>query len=217
MCMLLTVIQTFCIVALTTTSILLGLDVIQPVKYRKVILLLLAVFATGFISTTVVKDRKNDQHQKRLSMQIEKLRDSFFRIKAQQIMEGQIPICQIKSSWVPPHKKVEHLEIKLPEEWSKISGQFYIEGLVPDTGENVFIIFHSIASPDFLVQPEATICEDNIWRVRLDMDKVGGISVGSVFEIIALANPEVDLKEIDVLSGLPKAQWKSQIVEAIRK
>lgn len=216
---LLIAIQGICVVILTLLGLL-------PHTYdrtaRKLTTLgwsLLIVASAVFVSVTTGREIVTLRSNERLLQRTEEIRNILHGKTGDEIMEGQVPICQVISPFPPkpPWEKVERLEIRLPAEGSKVSGQFYVEGLVPDPESDVFVIFHSIASPDFQVQPKVTVCEDNIWRVRISMEKTVGIDVGSVFEIMAVANPTVELKEGDILAGWPEAQWRSQVVEVIRK
>lgn len=208
------IIQTLCIVALTLIGILLALRVI-PTTYKKFILVLVTVTCFGHILAGGMIAERNAEQQEELLQRIDKLLENI----GERIMEGQVLICQVISPFPPkpPGEKVEHLEIRLPAKGSEVSGQFYVEGLVPDPKADLFVIFHSIDSANYQVQPKVTVCEHNIWRVKISMEKTVGINVGSPFEIMAVANPKVKLREGDILSEWPEAQWKSQVIEVTRK
>lgn len=150
---------------------------------------------------------------------ISDIKDKLLQFVQQQIMEGQVPIDQIISPFPlgPPGEKIENLEIRFPRDGSEVSAQFYVEGVTPDTTGNLWVIIHPIATAIYQVQPKVTVWRDGTWRVKIPIDKTGGISAGKPFEIMAVVNPTVPLKEGDVLTGWPEAQWRSQVVEVIKK
>lgn len=188
-----------------------------------IVVLLLAIIRLYFQNTSLKHKIEILKLELRITRELtdilKETRHRYFDLLSNQVMEEEVPICQIISPLPPkpPGKKVERLEIRLPAQGLKVSAPFYVEGLLPDPGASLFVIFHSIASADYQIQPKVTVCEDNIWRVRISLKEMVGISVGSVFEIMAVANPKVELKEGDALSGWPEAQWRSQVIEVIRK
>jgi hypothetical protein len=146
-------------------------------------------------------------------------KDRLFGFLSQQVMEGQVPIDQIISPFPlkEPGTKVDHLEILLPKNDSEVSAQFYVEGVTPDPEVNLWVIIHPTAVATYQVQPKVEVWKDCTWRTKVFMEKTEGINIGEPFEIMTVANPKVKLKEGDILSGWPEAEWKSQIIKLTRK
>lgn len=81
----------------------------------------------------------------------------------------------------------------------------------------VWVVIHPMEASDYWVQPSLTVKNDGTWKVMIYVGRPGRIDVGKQFEVMAVANPKVNLKEGDVLSGWPEAEWKSEVIELIRK
>jgi hypothetical protein len=76
---------------------------------------------------------------------------------------------------------------------------------------------HPMAVADYWVQQQITVRGDGTWRVIIHIGRPGTIDVGKYFEIMAVANPKIKLKEGNILKEWPAAQAKSQVIEVIRK
>lgn len=109
------------------------------------------------------------------------------------------------------------LRIIEPPDGAKVPERPFVKGTVADPNAEVWVIVHPMDGSDYWVQPRPTVKEDGTWKVKIYIGRPGAVDVDKHFEIMAVANPGEDLNEGDVLNGWPKAQWKSQIVEVIRK
>ena len=109
------------------------------------------------------------------------------------------------------------LRITAPPDKSQVLERPFVEGRVADPNVRVWVIVHPMEVGDYWVQPSVTIKEDGAWKVKIYIGRPGNIDVGKQFEIMAVANPKVELKEGKVLKGWPEAQWKSQVIEVTRK
>ena len=146
-------------------------------------------------------------------------RDKLFQYMLSEIMEGDVPIDQILSPFplIPPGKRVDTLEIILPENGSKVSPQSYVEGVIPDYKAKLWVIVHPLTAPTYQVQPKGTVWEDGTWRVRISLRKIKGGHLGKSFEMMAVGDPKVPVKEDDIFSNWPEGQWKSKVIEVFRK
>ena len=109
------------------------------------------------------------------------------------------------------------LRIIAPLDKAEVPERPLVEGTVSDPNAKVWVIVHPMTVSDYWVQPSVAVKEDGTWKVMIYTGRPGSIDVGKQFEIMAVANPKVKLSDGDILSGWPEAQWKSQVIELIRK
>ncbi|MGD1046188.1 MAG: hypothetical protein ABR936_12845 [Bacteroidota bacterium] len=135
--------------------------------------------------------------------------------------ECQTLIRQIKE-W--REKKLKELEapkagirITEPSDQSQVLNQPEIKGTISDPSVKVWVVVHPTSVSDYYIQPSVTVRDDGTWKTMIYIGRPGSVDVGKHFEVVAFANAAIDLKEGDILSGWPKAQWKSQVIELIRK
>lgn len=110
-----------------------------------------------------------------------------------------------------------NLRITAPLDKAKVLERPYVEGTVADSNVKVWVIVHPMEVSDYWVQPSVTVKETGSWKVKIYIGRPGSIDVGKQFEIMAVANPKMSIKEGDVISGWPDAQAKSQVIEVTRK
>ena len=135
--------------------------------------------------------------------------------------ECQALLNQIKTWQEKQLKELETpkalLRITAPLDKTDVPNRPLVEGKVADPNAKVWIIVHPMEVSDYWVQPKISVKNDGTWRTIIYIGRPGEIDVGKMFELMAVADPKVKLKEGDVLSGWPDARWKSQIIEVIRK
>jgi hypothetical protein len=110
----------------------------------------------------------------------------------------------------------EFLRITAPPDKAQIIERPFVEGTVADSRAKVWVIVHPMAVSDYWVQPSVNVRENGTWKVQVYIGK-GPIGIGEQFEIMAVANPKVELEEGNVLGGWPEAQWRSQVIEVTRR
>lgn len=110
-----------------------------------------------------------------------------------------------------------HLRLIEPKHGDTVPERPYISGQVADSNAEVWVIVHPMEVSDYWVQPRTSVRADGSWKVSVYIGRPGSIDVGKRYEIRAIANPKQKLKEGDILSGWPEAQWKSEFIEVIRK
>jgi hypothetical protein len=110
-----------------------------------------------------------------------------------------------------------NLSIIEPKNGEEVVYRPYVSGKVADANAEVWVIAHPMDVSDYWVQPKVSVEGDGSWKVMIYIGRPGTIDVGKHFEIRAVANPKIRLKEGDVLVGWPEAQWKSQVIEVTRK
>jgi hypothetical protein len=80
-----------------------------------------------------------------------------------------------------------------------------------------WIVIHPMAVPDYWIQPQTDLDSDGSWKARVYVGQSDGLNNGEHFKILAVANPNTELMEGDILKAWPQAQWRSRIVEVIKK
>lgn len=126
----------------------------------------------------------------------------FFLMVAVSLAGAQQPKIQITS----PHDKAQVPERPL------------VEGTIAVPLAKVWVIARPVDGSAYWVQPRATVnIADLTWQAKIYIGRPGTLDVGKQFEIMAFANPRGTLKEGDVLSGWPEAQWKSEVIKVTRK
>ena len=109
------------------------------------------------------------------------------------------------------------LTIQSPSSGGFVLERPIIEGTVSTDVSNLSIIVHPVETSDYWVQPEVTVRQNGEWICKIYIGRPGKIDVGKQFEIRAVANPERQLSEGQIFGEWPEAQWKSEVIQVIRK
>jgi hypothetical protein len=110
------------------------------------------------------------------------------------------------------------LVITAPEDGSYVLWRATIEGKVVDSvNDKVWVVIHPTEGSQYWVQPRLSVKKDGAWRVRVHFGESGLRHTGLRFEVRAIANPKIELKEGDRFGFWPEALEKSQVIEVIRK
>lgn len=173
--------------------------------------ILLIVAFISLVSATIIKDQKNAAREKKLYWRIDELREKLFTALVPEVMESRKEISKIRAP-----KPTTKLQILIPKNNTEVPARTYVEGYVLDPKAKVWLIIHPMETSAYWVQPSITVRKDGNWKVAAYLGRSGSIDVGKQFEIMAVANPRVGLKEGDVLDGWPEAQWNSQVIEVVR-
>lgn len=209
---ILTIIQGVSVVVLTVIGLFdVTYDHVTK-KLRTFGWILLTVASIIFISTTVIKEIETNRREERLHQQTDEIREKLFSLLATRVMEGPKEVFP-----TPTPKPTEQIQIISPQNSSQVSARTYIEGWVSEPHAKVWLVIHPMEVSSYWVQPTITVRRGGNWKVMAYLGRSGNIDVGKQFEIMAVANPKVSLKEGDVLGGWPEAQWSSQVIEVTRK
>ena len=113
----------------------------------------------------------------------------------------------------------EQLKISItsPRNRASVSEKQVIKGKVTDPDAEVWVIIHPMVKnlDDRWVQPKVTVNESGDWKVRAYIGESG--DKGKRFEIMAIANPDDELEEGNILYNWPNAEAKSRIIKVRRK
>lgn len=110
-----------------------------------------------------------------------------------------------------------NVSITAPPDNTTVPERPFIEGKVTDSSATVWVIVHPMEVSDYWIQPSITVRKDGKWRLQVYIGRPGSIDVGKHFQIMAVANPKLRLKEGDILKEWPEAKAKSQVIGVIRK
>lgn len=91
-----------------------------------------------------------------------------------------------------------------------------VAGSVTDPSAHVWVIVHPESNDGYWVQPPVTVEENGSWSTRVYIGREGGLDVGAVFEIRAVAGSDLDFQEGQILSGWPQLKMASRIVRVHR-
>jgi hypothetical protein len=104
--------------------------------------------------------------------------------------------------------------IVAPTEGAKVSEWLIVQGTVDGPNANIWLIVHSVGTSEYWVQPRASV-QPGTWRARAHIGP--SVSQDQEFEILAVLNPEADLREGASLNGWPNAESKSQVIKVSRE
>lgn len=110
-----------------------------------------------------------------------------------------------------------NLEITSPADGSSVGQRPIIQGNVTDPTASVWVVVHPLEVSDYWVQPRVTVRDSGSWKVQIHIGRPGPVDVGKLFEVRAVADPDVDLREGKVLDHWPNAAAISDLVELTRK
>lgn len=152
----------------------------------------------------------NDKLRK-TTVELNEIKDEFFnklyseKINIQKITPQEILI-----------EKQENLSITNPLDGTKVNWRPAIEGKITNVNKNIYLIVHPLGENSYWVQPNVSISRDGNWKGIVYLGRAKK-DIAKEFEVIAVANPEVDLKIGDVFDNWPKSEWNSQIIKLIRE
>ena len=111
--------------------------------------------------------------------------------------------------------KKEDVTIVSPSRGEKVGPELIVSGTANKANE-VWVIVHPGETPDYWVQPAATV-KDGVWGVQISVGRPDAIDSGKHFEIMAIAGPHKQLAPAQVLKLWPSARSKSKIISITRK
>lgn len=108
--------------------------------------------------------------------------------------------------------------IDSPVDGARVPLRPCFEGMVSNPASQVWLVVHPLEVADFWVQPSASVREGGKWKVQGYIGRQG-LDEGKQFEIRAVANPKIPLRETqkDPLPAWPPAEASSPIVEVTRE
>jgi len=108
------------------------------------------------------------------------------------------------------------IAISSPCDRAQVAARDFVEGTVADSNAQVWVVIHPLEAGDFWVQPSVTVKDNGSWRVLVYFGEPD-LHVGKPYQVIAIANPRQGLNEGQLLNSWPEAQWRSDVVDVVRK
>lgn len=114
-----------------------------------------------------------------------------------------------------PEQPTGQINITFPNDNSSARNRELVGGNIIEPNTELFVIVHPMKRSAYWVQTIPTVHKDGTWKTEVYLG--GPNDIGEHFEIMAVAHPETSIQEGMVLSTWPKAKWRSNIIEVIRK
>ncbi len=93
-----------------------------------------------------------------------------------------------------------------------------LTGKAPSTAAKVFLIVNPEQAPgQYWVQKMANVDPKKNWACSIHVGEPGNAYAGQKFVVIAVADPNDNLHEGDVLGAWPSGKWVSQPITLTRK
>lgn len=119
--------------------------------------------------------------------------------------------------WTTVGAQTITIEVTAPPDGAAVDRQELVMGMVSDPSAVVHLLIRPLANGDYYVQPQPTVNPiDGSWQI-------GGYfgdpdtSSGTLFEIVAVANPDVPLRRGDRLPALPASDAHSPPISVTRR
>jgi hypothetical protein len=97
-----------------------------------------------------------------------------------------------------------------------VPARMMIEGYISVSGSTVWVIVHPMETKEYWVQPAVTIQDDRL-RAMVYIGRPGEVDRGKRFEIMAVADPQQNLREGIILDDWPKGLVRSEIIMVVRQ
>jgi hypothetical protein len=117
----------------------------------------------------------------------------------------------------PPTPTIESIRIASPTDSSTVGAKHLIRGKVSDRTSEVWVLVHPLDTSAYWVQPRISLGSDGEWTVNAYFGRSGPIDSGKSFEILAIADPEIMLKEGQFFDKWPDARASSNVIVVKRK
>jgi hypothetical protein len=109
------------------------------------------------------------------------------------------------------------IQITSPHDQAEVDRPAIINGTVSGLHAKVHLVVHPADVPEYWVQPRATVSETGKWTSKVYLGRPENNHPNKYYEIMAVANPGLLLKEGDVLKTWPSARGQSQIIHVKRR
>ena len=109
------------------------------------------------------------------------------------------------------------IAISSPSNQDDVPWRPVVEGKVSDPNAKVWVIVRPLSVSEYWVQPKASVNRDRTWRAQVYIGRSGASDTGQFFEVLAVANPQRNLKEGDILKDWPAGRARSHLILVKRK
>lgn len=173
--------------------------------------LLLGLGAAVFVVSTVSIQVLNDAESRRNQRRIERLIEQYFAQTAESVMTTPPA-----PATAPPAATGDALKITNPVNGAVVEERSSIEGTISDPSEEVWVVVHPRGTSSYWVQPLVSVSSDGDWQTTAYFGRPG-IDSGKDFEIVAITDPQNQIREGDNYGAWPKARWASKPIIVTRR
>lgn len=158
--------------------------------------------------TQVLNDRSAETERQRNNAQMERLFESL-REKVMGMTKGaELP---------PPVPASEAVRILEPRDGASVESKQLIQGQVAGAVSQLWVVVHPLETSSYWVQPRVSIAHGGDWKVFGYFGRSGSIDAGRAFEVLAIADPQIQLDEGMILDRWPPSRLASSVVTVMRK
>lgn len=111
----------------------------------------------------------------------------------------------------------ESIRISEPSDGATVAARQLVRGHVSEEGEEVWGVIHPLDTSAYWVQPRVSIGPNGDWQVLGYFGRSGSIDSGKKFEILAIADPDIELREGMVLDKWPSSRLVSELATVTRR
>jgi len=109
------------------------------------------------------------------------------------------------------------ISIAEPTDGASVPHRAIVRGRTKDRKAIVWVVVRPMAGADYWVQPRVDVESDGAWSVQVYIGQDEDMNRGEHFKVMAVANPVNELHEGDILKQWPDAQWRSRMIEVVKK
>lgn len=155
-----------------------------------------------------------ERSEARIYEQLKIIRDELFKERSERVM--LIPAAS-PSAYPAIESHGDLVEVKVPQPGASVQWRHLVKGTVAENPRELWVIVHPVETGAFWVQPTVHVAQSLDWSVSAYFGRGSSIDRGKLFDIMAIADPEENLIEAQVLSDWPQARWKSKVVTVVRE
>lgn len=142
------------------------------------------------------------------------IRSSFNQYATNQM--PQLPTAK-REALAKPRANISTLSITSPHDGEVVDRRPVVSGRASTPNVSVWVIVHPMESSGYWVQPATSMHADGVWGGQIYVGSQKTLDEGKQFEIMAVANPKLDLKEGMVLDRWPVAEQVSPVIQIERR
>jgi hypothetical protein len=109
------------------------------------------------------------------------------------------------------------LSITSPHDGEVVDRRPVVSGRVSTPSVSVWVIVHPMESSSYWVQPPTSMHADGVWGVQIYIGSQKALDDGKQFELMAVANPKLNLQEGMILDRWPEAEQISRVIQVERR
>lgn len=112
--------------------------------------------------------------------------------------------------------QAQALRVTDPKDNAAVAHRQLVSGEVTGPTESIWVVIRPTATGDYWVQPPVRDLKDGKWSTTVYFGRPGSVDMGAAFELRAVVDPAMTLKEGQVLKSWPSARLSSPVVRVER-